>query len=55
MVAIGIFCNNPSNFDGYSESKYTKKGRQHFGDLFLVSYLFRIQNQLLGFHLISSH
>ena len=23
-----------SNFDGYSESKYTKKGRQHFGDLF---------------------
>ena len=22
------------NFDGYSEFKYTKKGRQHFGDLF---------------------
>ena len=44
-----------SNFDGYSESKYTKKGRQHFGDFFLVSYLFRIQNQLLGFHLFASH
>ena len=23
-----------SNFNGYSESKYTKKGRQHFGDFF---------------------
>ena len=23
-----------SNFDGHSEFKYTKKGRQHFGDLF---------------------
>ena len=51
MVAISIFCNNPSNFDekqyisvetisvtskfdGYSDFKYTKKGRQHFGDLF---------------------
>ena len=25
MVAIGIFCNNPSNFDGYSEVNQLKK------------------------------
>jgi hypothetical protein len=30
-----------------------KKGRQHSGDLF--SYLFRIQNQLLRFHLFSRY
>ena len=28
------FISVTSNFDGYSEFKYTKKGRQHFGDLF---------------------
>ena len=43
---------NPSNFDGYSEIN-TKKGRQNAGDLF--SYLFRIQNQLLRFHLFSRY
>ena len=44
-----------SNFDGYSESKYTKKRSPAFWRPFLVSYLLRIQNQLLSFHLFTSY
>ena len=44
-----------SNFDGYSEVNQLKKRSPTFWRPFLVSYLFRIQNQLLGFHLFASH
>ena len=43
-----------SNFDGYSEVNQLKKRSPAFWRPFLV-YLFRIQNQFLGFHLFASH
>lgn len=43
-----------SNFDGYSEVNQLKKVANILAT-FLISYLFRIQNQLLGFHLFTSH
>ena len=43
-----------SNFDGYSEVNQLKKRSPAFWRPFLV-YLFRIQNQFLGFHLFTSH
>ena len=44
-----------SNFDGYSESKYTKKGRQNAGDLFLVSFVFSLFSEFLCEPLVECH
>ena len=47
-------CNGLRNSENKEKTEdTTKKGRQNAGDLF--SYLFRIQNQLLRFHLFSRY